>query len=114
MLLSQHTFPTFRATIVHNQSVFLFSLFDIEHFLLVKCETKEETQRVLMELEMFRERGMEMILVLMVYLVEFMEDNDIVWGVGRGSSVSSFILFLIGIHSINSLQHDLPIEEFLR
>jgi len=43
-----------------------------------------------------------------------MKNNNIVYGVGRGSSVASFVLFLLGVHRINSLFYDLPIEEFLR
>jgi DNA polymerase III alpha subunit len=43
-----------------------------------------------------------------------MRANNIVWGVGRGSSVASYVLFLIGIHKVDSLYYDLPIEEFLR
>jgi len=43
-----------------------------------------------------------------------MRDNNIVWGVGRGSSVASFVLFLMGVHKINSLYYDIPIEEFLK
>jgi len=48
------------------------------------------------------------------YLVDTMRDNNIVWGVGRGSSVASFVLFLMGVHKINSLYYDIPIEEFLK
>jgi DNA polymerase III alpha subunit len=48
------------------------------------------------------------------YLVDTMRTHNIVWGVGRGSSVASFILFLIGIHRINSLHYDLSIDEFLK
>jgi DNA polymerase III alpha subunit len=43
-----------------------------------------------------------------------MRKNNILWGVGRGSSVASFVLYLIGIHRINSLFYNLPIEEFLK
>ena len=50
----------------------------------------------------------------MCYLVDFMRENNIVWGVGRGSSVSSYVLFLIGIHKVNSIQYDLDYKEFLR
>jgi DNA polymerase III alpha subunit len=48
------------------------------------------------------------------YLVDTMRKNNIVWGVGRGSSVASFVLFLIGIHRINSLYYQLSIDEFLK
>jgi DNA polymerase III alpha subunit len=43
-----------------------------------------------------------------------MRDNNIVWGVGRGSSVSSYVLYLLGVHRVNSLYYDLDIHEFLR
>ena len=76
-------------------------------------ETAEWT-RVCEELEAFRERGMEDLLRYMVYLVDFMRENNIVWGVGRGSSVASYVLYLIGVHRINSIQYDLDWREFLR
>jgi DNA polymerase III alpha subunit len=43
-----------------------------------------------------------------------MRNNNIVWGVGRGSCVSSFVLFLIGIHKINPIYYDLDVSEFLK
>jgi DNA polymerase III alpha subunit len=43
-----------------------------------------------------------------------MREKDIVWGVGRGSSVASYVLYLIGVHKIDSLFFDLDIEDFLR
>jgi len=66
------------------------------------------------ELLMYQKRDLFMLLQYMKYLVDLMRENNIVWGVGRGSSVSSFVLFLIGIHRINSLYYDLDIEEFLK
>ena len=48
------------------------------------------------------------------YLVDTCRANNIVWGVGRGSSVSSFVLFLIGVHKIDSIKYDLDWRDFLR
>ena len=62
----------------------------------------------------FTERGMLPLLRYMIYLVDFMRENDIVWGVGRGSSVASYVLYLIGVHRIDSIQYDLDWREFLR
>ena len=67
-----------------------------------------------MELLLFQERDMFDLLKYLKYLVDTMRENNIIWGVGRGSSVSSFVLYLIGIHKINSLYYDLSIEEFLK
>lgn len=87
---------------------------DIAQYVLDLCQTDEELQRVGQELLMFQEREMFPLLRYLKYLVDTMREHNIVWGVGRGSSVSSFVLFLIGIHRINSLYYDLSIDEFLK
>ena len=70
--------------------------------------------RVNEELAEFERRGMFDLLRYMVYLVDFMRENNIVWGVGRGSSVASYVLYLIGIHKVDSIQYGLDYKEFLR
>ena len=91
-----------------------YQTFDIAKWLLDQCKHEEEIQRVGKELLMYQKRDLFMLLQYMKYLVDLMREHDIIWGVGRGSSVSSFVLFLIGIHRINSLYYDLDIEEFLK
>jgi len=93
---------------------FSYKELDIAKYLLDLCKTEEELQRVGEELLLFQERGMFDLLRYMKYLVDIMRENNIVWGVGRGSSTSSFVLYLIGIHKINSLYYDLSIDEFLK
>jgi DNA polymerase III alpha subunit len=87
---------------------------DIAQWVLDQCKTDAELQRAGQELIMFQERNMFNLLKYLKYLVDTMRKNNIVWGVGRGSSVASFVLFLIGIHKINSLYYDLSIDEFLK
>lgn len=88
--------------------------FDVAKYVLDQCTTDEELQRVGKELLLYQERDMFVLLQYLKYLVDTMRTNNIVWGVGRGSCVSSFVLFLLGVHKINSLYYDLPIEEFLK
>ena len=76
--------------------------------------TQEERDRIEEELDAFRERGMFPLLRYMVYLLDYMRENNIVWGVGRGSSVASYVLYLIGVHRIDSIKYDLDWREFLR
>lgn len=87
---------------------------DIAEYVLSQCNNEYELQRAGQELLMFQERDLFPLLQYLKYLVDIMRKNNIVWGVGRGSSVSSFVLYLIGIHKINSLYYDLSIEEFLK
>jgi len=74
----------------------------------------EEWKRVTEEWKAFLDRGMTDLLRYMVYLVDFMRENNIVWGVGRGSSVASYVLYLIGVHRIDSIKYNLDWREFLR
>lgn len=87
---------------------------DIAQYVLNLCETDYELQRVGEELIKFQERDMFPLLRYCKYLVDTMRKHNVVWGVGRGSSVASYVLFLIGIHRINSLFYDLSIDEFLK
>lgn len=87
---------------------------DIAKWVLEQCHTEEELQRVGKELMMYQDRDLLVLLQFMKYFVDTMRKHNVVWGVGRGSSVSSYVLFLIGVHKINSLYYDLDIEEFLK
>ena len=87
---------------------------DIAKWVLDQCSNEEELQRAGDELLKFHERNMFPLLQYLKYLVDIMRENNILWGVGRGSSVASFVLFLIGIHRINSLYYQLSVDEFLK
>ncbi len=87
---------------------------NVEEKLINLCNSEEEVKRVYEELKEFHERDMYNLLRYMFYLVDFMRKNNIVWGVGRGSSVASYVLYLIGVHRINSIQFGLDWREFLR
>lgn len=91
-----------------------YKALDVQSFVLNKCTTDKEIARVSDELIEFKKRDMNNLLRYMIYLVDFMRENDIVWGVGRGSSVASYVLYLIGVHRIDSIQYDLDWREFLR
>ena len=87
---------------------------DIAEHILSLCTTQEELQRCGHELLMFQERELFDLLRFLKYLVDTMRANNLVWGVGRGSSVASYVLYKLGVHRINSMFYDLHVEEFLR
>lgn len=88
--------------------------FNMVEFLLDKTENEEQYQRVVTELEMFIQYDMMDVLIYCKYLVDTMQENNILWGVGRGSSVASYVLYLIGIHKIDSIKYKLDVNEFLK
>lgn len=87
---------------------------DIAEHVLSKCSTPEQLQRCGEELLLYQERELFDLLRYLVYLVDVMRDNNIIWGVGRGSSVASYVLYLLGVHRIDSMFYDLDVGEFLR
>jgi DNA polymerase III alpha subunit len=87
---------------------------DIAEWVLAQCVSDAELQRCGQELLMYQERGLFDLLRYLKYLTDTMKQNNIIWGVGRGSSVSSFVLYKIGVHRINSLFYELDPAEFLR
>ena len=78
------------------------------------CTTKEQTDRVSEELEAFIEHNMLDLLFCLKYIVDTLRENNVVWGVGRGSSVASYVLYLLGVHKIDSIKYNLDWREFLR
>ena len=87
---------------------------DVLEWLLDKCQNDDEKTRVLMEYKLFEQKKFIKVLQFLMYFVDTLRANNLVWGVGRGSSVASFCLFLIGVHKINPLLYNLDITEFLR
>ena len=87
---------------------------DIAEYILGLCRTQAELQRVGEELLLYQERNLFNLLRYLKYLVDTMRDNNVIWGVGRGSSVASYVLYLLGVHKIDSMFYDLDPREFLR
>lgn len=91
-----------------------YQIMDIEEYVRKKCKSDVELERVNAELAEYNKRQMFPVLRLMVFLIDFMREKSIVWGVGRGSSVSSYVLYLIGVHRVDSIKYELDFREFLR
>lgn len=68
--------------------------------------------RVDEELNEIRLRGMETLVKTLIFLIHRLRENNIVWGLGRGSSCASLVLFLIGLHEIDPIKYNIPLTEF--
>jgi hypothetical protein len=91
-----------------------YSKMDISKYILGRCADQNEMQRAAQELLEYGKRNLLPLLRYLKYLIDTLRSNGIVWGVGRGSSVASFVLYLLGVHRIHSLRHNLNFEEFMR
>lgn len=91
-----------------------FASMDVRAYLIELCTDELQVARVNDEMALFIERGLEPVLRAMVWLIAQFREHGVVWGVGRGSSVASYCLFLIGVHKIDPLRYGFDIREFLR
>jgi len=91
----------------------------IEHILKIADrnitgdDRRDRLTRVAEELVLYEELGLLDILTVLIYIINTLQTNNVVWGVGRGSSVSSYVLYLIGVHDVDSFSYQLPISDFL-
>ena len=92
----------------------LYKNLDIAEYVLGLCESEAALQRVGEELLLYQARDLFDLLRYLKFLVDIMKQNNLIWGVGRGSSVASYVLYLLQVHRIDSLHYNLDIAEFLR
>ena len=86
---------------------------NIETFLL-ENSPESNHPRIMQELALYKKHNMILMLKTMKYIVDTLRTNNVIWGVGRGSSVASYVLHIIGVHKIDSVKYNLPIEEFFK
>lgn len=70
--------------------------------------------RLVEELNELTERNMTQLICHLIYIIDTWTKRNIVWGVGRGSSCASLVMFLIGVTRIDPVKYDIPISEFFR
>ena len=88
--------------------------FDVAEYCISRCTSDVQIERVNAEMSAYEDRGMIPLLQWIKHFVDTCTENNIVWGVGRGSSVASFVLFLLGVHQVDSVKYNLDWQEFLR
>lgn len=70
-------------------------------------------RRLVKELVKYEQFGFIDVLRTVIFIINKLSDHNVVWGVGRGSSVSSYVLYIIGVHDVDSFAYDLDIDDFL-
>lgn len=84
----------------------------LEYFLNL-CKSEIEIQRVKDEIKLYEDFGMQSLLRWAIWFMDVVNEKNLFIGVGRGSSVSSYCLYLIKLHLIDSIKWDLDCRNFL-
>lgn len=69
--------------------------------------------RLAQEITLYNKYNLYDVLRVIIYIINTLTSANIVWGVGRGSSVSSYLLYIIGVHDVDSYLYQLDITDFL-
>ena len=111
-ILSENDFDRINTYLIPEH----YKSLDVEEYVrkLVSEGDSDQIGRVEMELTEFKTRNLFPVLKVLIYIIDTMRKNNLVWGIGRGSSVASYVLYLIGIHKVDSLKYNLDIKEFLK
>lgn len=91
-----------------------YQTLDIGAELLSRCSNETQKDRVRLELAFFEENNLLDLVRYIKYLVDTMNQHNVVWGVGRGSSTASYVLYLLGLHMIDPIEYNIPLEEFFK
>jgi DNA polymerase III alpha subunit len=78
-----------------------------EYFTKISCHP-----RVYEELEQVNKYGFENGLRTIIYVVDKLKEEKVLWGIGRGSSCASYLLYLLGLHRVDPIKYDIPFTEF--
>lgn len=67
-----------------------------------------------LEINLFKTLDLYPVLRTLIYVLDEFKRQNIVWGVGRGSSCSSYLLYLLGLHDVDPVLYDIEITDFIR
>lgn len=76
-------------------------------------EAELRDRRLLTELKAYKKYGLDDVIRAIIWLINNLTANNVIWGVGRGSSVASYVLYVIGVHDVDSYAYQLDINDFL-
>lgn len=95
-----------------------FKNLDLELYIDTIIKTLPESQaeigeiRIRNEFQEFKRRNLLSFLKTIIFIISEFKSKGVVWGVGRGSSCASYLLFKIGLHSVDSLKYNISYSEF--
>lgn len=80
------------------------------------CSESEQlirSKRYIQEINIFKSKELFPVLHVIHYVIDTFKLNNVVWGIGRGSCVSSYILYLLEVHDVDPITYELNIADFL-
>jgi DNA polymerase III alpha subunit len=75
---------------------------------------EKRIERLSTEIWKFKQLNLDEVLRTLIYVIDVMEEKNVIWGVGRGSSCSSYLLYLMGLHSVDPVKYYIDLSDFIK
>lgn len=91
---------------------------DLEEYIITQFEnsslpkTEEYMIRLDEEFKQVQKLNLINLFKTLIYIIDTLKDNNQLWGVGRGSSCASLILYLFKIHCVDPVKFNINMFEF--
>lgn len=85
-----------------------------EYFNSYRSRNRKINERIDTELSLMLKYNLEDLFRQVIYILDYLKFNNIVYGVGRGSSCASYLLFLLGLHKVDCIKYDISPTEFFK
>lgn len=73
--------------------------------------TEKYVERLADEIDFFDATGNITFVISLESLISRFREDDVLWGVGRGSACASLVLYVLGVHDIDPVLYDIPFVE---
>lgn len=83
-------------------------------FSFIKYNNPLYQERIDLELEYIIKNDVLHLFQIVYYVLDVFRDNSIIWGVGRGSSCASLLLYSLDLHLVDPILYDIDMEEFFK
>lgn len=71
-------------------------------------------KRIKKEIKLIKLYNLEDLIRTVIYIIDKFDENDVIWGTGRGSSCCLYCLYVLGLHEVDSVEYDLDLNEFFK
>lgn len=90
----------------------------ISNELIPKVEQDEfydaRLTRIVEEVEQIQITKSESIFRCLIYILDKMKKDNVFWGLGRGSSCSVYLFYLLELHAVDCVKYDIHYSEFFK
>ena len=77
-------------------------------------EYNNRIDRLRHEYSIYQQHNLLPLLCTLIFIINTMKQQNLVWGTGRGSSTSSYLLYVLEVHDVDSYAYNINFSDFIK